>query len=300
MDTEDDKGLLADALSTETSPAPDPAPQPDPPPAGEAGQPRDEQGRFAAKETTEPPPVAEQQAAPSSPQPGNQDHRIPLRELLDERDKRQQAAREAEELRARVEYLSRLVGQQQQPQSQPQVPSQEPPDFFQNPDGYLEHRIDPLRRQAAEAIGALERRMELMSQQSAVEKYGEQTVADAYGEMARRLQSGQGQYEYQRIMASPHPYAELVKWHQREASLAKVGPDPNAWFEAELAKRLQDPAFVGKVIEQERAKQASTGSGRPAINLPPSLSRTPSAMGTMDDANTDEDDAALLKSALRR
>lgn len=292
METEDDKGLLTDALSDTT---PDPAPEVTPEP--ETGQPRDDKGRFAAKEEVAPPPEAVA-ATPPPPKPEPPSHQVPIQVMLDEREKRQTAAREAEELRQKVEYLTRLVGQQ--PQPQPSAP-EAPPDFFQNPDAYFDYRLDAPRREVMGALQALNQRMEMMSQISAVEKYGQEAVDAAYTEIANRMQRGQGVHDYQRIMASPHPYAELVKWHQRETNLAKVGDDPTKWLEAEIAKRMEDPAFVNKILEAQQAKLTSQGNtGRPAINLPPSLSKTPAAMGSVADDPLDEDDGALLKSALSR
>ncbi len=297
METEDDKGLLADALS-DTPPAAEPEPAPQPTPEPDAGQPRDEQGRFAPKDSAaapvENPP---EPAATPAPSPQPQSHHVPIQVMLDEREKRQRHEREAEELRQKVEYLTRLVGQPQQPQTQQ---PEAPPDFFQNPDAYFDYRLDGPRREMVGALQSLNQKIEAMSQISAVEKYGEEAVSSAYTEIANRLQRGEGQHDYQRIMSSPHPYAELVKWHQRETNLSKIGNDPNAWLEAEIAKRMSDPTFVNKILEAERAKQTSNGSGRPAINLPPSLSHTPSAMGSIDDDAIDQDDKALLKSALRR
>lgn len=289
MEPEDDKDLLGEALSGTPPPAEETPAAVEP----SGDRPRDDLGRFAPKE--EAAPVVEPQAGQPVATPP-QDNRVPLQVLLDEREKRQNHERELADYKARVEHLSRLVGQQQQPQ-QPDAP---PVDIFADPDAFFNQRVDPLRQQAAEAISAVDRKLEQLSKRMAIRTHGEETVRSAYEALYGSLQTGQGQYDYQKIMSSEDPYDALVEWHQTQTNLAKVGRDPGAWLEAEIAKRMQDPAFVAKVLDQQRAS-LSNGSGSPAkVQLPPSLSRTPASMGTVDDGGVDEDDAALLKHALRQ
>src|SRR5262245_54859954 len=116
-----DKELLQDSFTTEpTGPAPGETVEvevTDSP----SDRPRDDQGRFV--EAPQPP------AEPESVTTG--DHRVPLRELLDEREKRQAAALESERLRQQNEYMNHLLQQRQvvqppQPQGQPQAPGPEP------------------------------------------------------------------------------------------------------------------------------------------------------------------------------
>jgi hypothetical protein len=309
-----DRDLLSDALKSEPPAAPAPAEgtQPEAQP-GSTAQPRDEAGRFAPKTEAAPePPKSQAQEQPQVAQPSQapspadnvqpQDHRVPLRELLDEREKRQQAAADAATLRQQVEYMSHLLGQMQQPQPpRPGQPQQaEPVDIFSNPDAYLDQRINPYVKQFSDALMQIK---EGNSRIMAIEKYGQEAVDTAYAEIAKLRMSGQGLHDYERIMASPHPYGELVQWHKERNNLKMVGSDPNAWLEQQIAERLKDPTFRAKAIELERAQQQqpSNGSGRPAaqnIQLPPSLSKTPAAMGVMEDEATDQSDAALLKWAL--
>jgi hypothetical protein len=306
MDTieDTDKDLLSSALSDEP-PAAAEAPQAEAEPA----QPRDDQGRFAPKtEEAQPeptpvqtqPPVAEPQQAPLTADTQPQDHRVPLRELLDEREKRQDAARQLADRDQRIDYLTRLISQAQQQSQQQPGPQQPPADIWSDPDAYLNGRINPLAEQARDAIQQVK---ESTSRILATDKYGEEVVNTAFSELARQMQTGQGQFDYQRIMASQHPYGELVKWHKAQTNLKAVGDDPNAWLEKQLEAKMNDPAFQAKVIQlaQQQQQQPSNGSGRPApISLPPSLSRTPAAMGVVADDSLDESDAALLSSALRR
>ena len=62
--------------------------------ADSGGQPRDEGGRFASKQedSADEPAAGGQEQPQPKPEP-EKDHRIPIRELLDERDRRQAAGR---------------------------------------------------------------------------------------------------------------------------------------------------------------------------------------------------------------
>lgn len=308
-----DRDLLSSALTDEPQATPA-APEPAPPSVGEAppaptdGQPRDDLGRFAPKDETAPKPpvqptqpqVAESQQAPPTADSQPQEHRVPLRELLDEREKRQEAARQLAERDQRLDYMSRLLASmQQQPQQQPGPQQQQQPvDIWSNPDAYLDGRISP---HVQNAVNAIQQVKEDNSRLLADDKYGEEVVNAAYAELTRQLQTGQGQFDYQRIMASRHPYGELVKWHKAQTNLKQIGESPEAWLEKQLAAKMHDPAFQAQVIQLAQQQQPSNGSGRPApISLPPSLSRTPAAMGVVADDSTDQSDAAELTAALRR
>jgi hypothetical protein len=86
-------------------------------------------------------------------------------------------------------------------------------------------------------------------------------------------------FEHQRIMASDHPYGELVAWHKRQSVLREIGEDPEA-YKAKLRDELKnDPEFVKTVIATAR-QSAQPGKGAPqAIDLPPSLNRTTGSGG---------------------
>src|SRR5262245_28739328 len=220
-------------------------------------RPRDDQGRFVkAEDTPRPEPVttAPPQAVPQEPQA---DHRVPLRELLDEREKRQQAAQESERLRAQNEYMNSLLMQRSTPTQQPtQAPPAADISSCENPDAFLAARIDPYWQQARAEIMNIRQQLaadkEAISRERAVEKFGEATVDAAFAELAQQMQMGQAQHDYQRIMSSAHPFGELVRWHQQQTNFREVGADPNAWLEKKLEERMNDPAFQAKVIERAR------------------------------------------------
>jgi len=126
-----------------SGPGPSPSPSGDPSsapastrpdlqqPAQPQGQPRDEGGRFA-------PRPQGQQAQPQ------QEHRVPLRELMEERDRRQRLEAHTQELTRVVMALQQQMLPQQHPQQQPQGPET----IFDHPEQYLDQRVvTPLRQE---------------------------------------------------------------------------------------------------------------------------------------------------------
>jgi hypothetical protein len=84
---------------------------------------------------------------------------------------------------------------------------------------------------------------EQVSQMMAVEKHGSEKVEAAYQALANAIGSDpQVQEAYRRIMAAPHPYGELLAWHEQQQVLSEIGSDPRAYREklrAELLAELQ-------------------------------------------------------------
>lgn len=293
-----DKELLQDSFTTEpTGPAPDETVEvevTDSP----SDRPRDDQGRFVEAPQ---PPAAEPESVTTG------DHRVPLRELLDEREKRQAAALESERLRQQNEHMSRLLMQPQfvqpqQPQGQ-QQPAGPEPSIWDNPEAYLAARINPYWQQAQAEIMQIREQLfaekEAMSRERAIDKFGDEAVDAAFNDLAQHMQAGHALHDYARIMQSPHPFGELMRWHQTQVNEREVGGDLNGWLERKLEERMNDPAFQAKVIERARSGSQQQQGGS-TVKLPPSLSRAPSSMQILGAEAMDEDDAAILKSSLRR
>ena len=204
------------------------ADQPPQQPAQAGELPRDPQGRFAPK------PAQKPQAAPQQqPQRQPEDHRVPLRELLDERERRQRIEAEAQQMR---QAWAQFQAQQQAAAQQQQAPQT----IFDNPEDYLSQRvIEPLRQemQAREL-----QRTDKMSREFANHQFGSQAIEAALADMTRIRYTPQGDAIYRQIMATGHPYGALMQWHQQvqaHQNIAKVqqviGPDPNAWLQAKTA-----------------------------------------------------------------
>jgi hypothetical protein len=240
--------------------APPPSTRPDlqqQPPAQTGQQPRDPTGKFAPKPQGQQP----QQRMP-------EDHRVPLREMLDERERRQ---------RIEAEY-NQLVQHLQQQQQKPQGPET----IFDAPDEYLNQRvIAPLRQ---EMQMEMMKRTDAQSREFANVQFGEQVVNAALADIARIRQTPQGDFVFRQIMAAGHPYGELVKWHNQARAQAAIGHDPQAWLRQQQQAWFNDPkvqeAMAQHLRQKYAAQQQQNGSGNPPnVSLPPSLSSVPSSSG---------------------
>ncbi|OAP40363.1 hypothetical protein AU381_00090 [Sinorhizobium glycinis] len=259
----------------------------------QTGQQRDEHGRFAAK-AEEPAVVEPEQPAAIEPHAEN-GNKVPVGAVQEERQKRQQAQQEAETLRRELAELrgqvTLLTQQRQQPaQAQPQQ-EQQPATLWDDPDNYLKSQLTPVQQQMNDM-------REFMSENLAVQAYGAETVNAAKAAIEAAARTPEGQHAIQQMMQSRHPFDNLVKWHKRQQTLSQVGDDPQAWLQAELEKKMADPAFQAQVIERARngAVQNTTRS-QPNTSLPPSLSRIPTGGNQAEDG--DMSDGALFSHALR-
>lgn len=272
-----DKELFDHAIS---NPEPAPAtpasaetsqPQPEP----EAQQPapvRDEQGRFAPK-TAQQPSKPEQQQPPQR-QP--EDHRVPLRELLEVRERAQRAEAEAAQMRqAWAQY-----------QAQQQAAQQAPQTIFDNPDDYLQQRvIAPLRQ---EMQMEMMKRTDMQSREFANVQFGAQVVDAALRDISQIRQTPQGEFIFNQIMASGHPYGALVNWHKTARAQQAIGPDPNAWLQQKQQEWVKDPKAQAAVLQYLRQQQQT--SGRPSnVSLPPSLSTIPASSGRTEEGDMSND-----------
>lgn len=209
-------------------------------------------------------PAESQQQPPAQPvgQQPQEDHRVPLRELLDERDKRQALQRELEAFR------------RQQQQAQIQQQQKAAPEFWEQPEGNIDHRV---QQAVAPLVQELIMQREQNSRALAAIQYGEDKVNEAFEDLKTRIQSGDqsAQFDYQRVMAQPNQYAALVQLHQQRQALAQIGNDPNAYREKVLAEALNDQAFLAKAME---AAQARAKSNPPvvAFNTPQKSKGVPS------------------------
>jgi len=245
-----DDELFNEAVSDET---------PDNPVVSEqAEQPvRDEAGRFAKKEEPE---AAEVVADTPVEKPVVDDNasQVPSWRVREINEEKRAALAELEALRA-----ERAQWQRQQ-QAQPQVQQPEKaakPDPLLDPEGYAKSVRDEIREEILN-----ERREE--SLQRAAEAHPDE-FKEAYAAAQRAVDPALKA----RMQASRDPGKTLLEWHRENKVKAEVGNDPNAWLEKKLEERLADPAFLAKAIERSKsiARPAAT-SGRPHVDLPPSIS----------------------------
>lgn len=255
-------------------------------------QPRDESGRFAAKQET--PAVVEQpgadvRAEQQQEQHGQETGGVPMPRLKAEADKRREAEATVEALRRELAELRGTVMAQRQPAPQPQQ-EQQPASIFEDPEAYLKTQMSPVQQQLQEMREELwESRAAALHTPEAVE--AAKAAADA-------LDSASKQALHRHITANGNPFDNLVKWHKQQQVMTRIGSDPDAWLNAEIEKRMSDPAFQAQVMERARTGAASnTNRSQPVTSLPPSLSRLPA--GGNQPQDNDMSDGALFSHATR-
>jgi hypothetical protein len=296
------RGAVADeAPPAEQQPTPQPPEQQPPEQQPSGAQPRDELGRYAARQEQQAPAAAIQQPAPLA-QPGQQQPlagddgaMVPSwrhRELREQRDASEARARQIEAMYLDQQRQLQTLQQRFQEPPKPETP----PDVIADPDAYYRHLQTGFQQQM--------RNMEAnFSFRLAHQATGE-LFEHAYGEMIGRAERGDPTV-VRAVMQSPDPGAAMINWYRREMTLAKVGNDPDAWFEQQLGERLKDQKFAGGLLERMRggAQQAqqANGQGGP-VQLPPSLNRMAAAApNKIEGANADGDmsDASLFNYAFR-
>lgn len=258
------------------------------PEQAEQEQPRDEHGRFAAKQEEPEQPKAQEPVQQTQQQEAN----VPSWRLREQTERAEAAERRFQEAQAlwqrQFETLQTRLPKPEEPKK---------PDMFENPDGFLEHgvrqAVDPINTQ----IGQLK---EFYSRREAIREHGLEKVTAAYNAIAQGMQNRdpEAQSIYQRAMSSMDPFGEIVSWHQQKTIYGQIGNDPNAWFEKELERRMTDPKFASSYLEkvQQSARGAQTQGN--LVKLPPSLNKVPSAQSASDGDN-DMSDAAIFQRSMR-
>ncbi len=203
---------------------------------------------------------------------------MPLRELLEERERRQRIEAEHQQL------MNHLRQQQQQPQ-QPAGPET----IFDGPDEYLNHRVmNPLRQEGMHMMMQIK---DGISREMANQQFGEAAVTAALQEMLKVRRTPEGDFAFQQIMQTGHPYGALMKWQQRQRAVNAIGNDPNAWLRQQQQAWFNDPRVRAAMLESIRSgagggqqQPQQGGNGRaPVVNLPPSLSTVPATSGREGD-----------------
>lgn len=191
---------------------------------------------------------------------------IPPGRLREESELRRRAERERDELQRRMDAL--MVRQP------PQQPAQKH-DLFENPDGFVDQRIEPrLARMQTE----FQNRLEEMSRLHAIDRHGEEKVSAAYQALAQGMQRGDPDVAtaYQRIMQSADPYGAIVRWHQQGETLRTIGGDLEAYRNRIIEEALKDPDTQKRFLEAARGQAQVTGNSvarpvKPVAASSPSL-----------------------------
>lgn len=268
-------------------------------------QPRDEAGRFAANELpthghvidgkvldardaeTQHPNAEEQQPHTEAKPNGG----VPVKAVQEEREKRQAAQAEAEALRRELAELRGMVMARQQPAAAHPQQEQKPASLWDDPDAYLQSQLTPVQREMQET-------REMLWEIQASSRHGAEKV-EAAKKAAEASTPEEKAALHRQLMAGGNPFDNLVKWHQQNQVMSRIGNDPDAWLQQEIERRLNDPAEQAKILERIRTgAAANTSRSQPATNLPPSLNRLPA--GGNQPADTDMSDGALFNFATSR
>lgn len=199
----------------------------------------------------QPEPVAEPtgEPEPAPPAEPREERHAPLTALLDEREKRQAAQRELDDLRRKLQDI--------------EAAKQPKPDFFENPE-------QALAQERAHFQQMLWNERLNMSEAVARQAHGDGTVdaaVEAFQSAARDNPTMAMELQRQ-----ANPYGFVLKWHQRQQLLSEIGEDPAAYrarIEAEIMERLQQqaPASPPKPAAPPRSLASAPSAG--ANETPP-------------------------------
>lgn len=197
-----------------------------------------------AEEVTEPEDKGEEPAAPPAAEP--EPKAIPVTALLDEREKRQAAQRQAEEAQKRLKELEARLRDLENPREQP--------DFYADPDAAFKAREAQFeQKMMADRL----RTSKFMAER----EFGAEIVAEAYAYFDQHPQ------ESQLLLDHPSPFHAAVEQYKRQKFLTEV-QDPDAW----KAQQLEE-------LRKQLAEEAATAVP-PKPKVPPaSLSKATSAGG---------------------
>lgn len=284
-----DQELFNDALVTTEPEKETPKENVDQPLLEQAATLRDEQGRFAPKQEAE--PKAEEPEQPPQQTERKEPPEFRFREVSE-------AKRLAEEKAAALEAQNRqLVAMLQQNRGQPAaMPQQDEPDpidaLLTNPEAFLRQREEQSQMNIGVAM-------------TDMQPNGRESRIAAHEALMSLQASNPAAYHTAALSimnAPPLMRAQsLIEWHKSHQAQQRVGNDPDAFFSRTLEERLSDPAFAAQLVEKltgQVRQQPQNGNGRPAIDIPPSLSRVTTAApatGTLGDMT----DQSIFENALR-
>lgn len=244
-------GAVAPDLATPAIEAPEAIAAPPTPEPAPEGPVRGPDGKFAARTPAEPLPepvqAAQPEPAPVAPQTPEPPQHAPITALLDERDKRQKAERERDELQARLR------------QAQPREP-QAIPDPYDDPEGFAQFQAAAMDHRIYQANLVWSRRM-------AEVQHTPETVNEAHEWGVKRCD--EDPFFNQKVQTSPDPYGFVLAEWKREQLLAEVGPDDLTAFRAWKASQSGAQPVAGQPAPPS-----------PPVARPPvSLVNAPSAGG---------------------
>ena len=197
-----------------------------------------------------------------------EDHRVPLTELLNEREKRQ---------RIEAEYQSNQQQwdqwRQQYEAAQAQQNPPEAPDIFENPEYYqnMAANLPAYINQALQQQGQQHQqqmamqRMEVMGEMSLRAAYQQEpdTYDKAWGELQDRIKGGDQTWRHA-MLQSQDPGRTLLDLHKREQA-TQIGSDPDAYRQQIIDELKANPEMMAEALGSD--VQPSR------VNIPTSLTK---------------------------
>ena len=251
----------------------------------QSGQPRDEQGRFAAQAAD----AGQAAANPPAGQTAEENAgRVPSYRLKEEAEARRRLETDLANERVERAALKQRLEALERPAPKVEQPKVEKPDPLLDPEGY-------------------EAYLESKFEERILNNHREASLAQAHrtykGEFEEAYAAAQKQVDpalKARMQQSRDPGETLMEWHRERKTMAEVGTDPNAFFQKKLDAWLADPANQAKVIEKARGgaqQQLQPGQPRqaPPVSLPPSLTRATNASADVSADDDDISDAGLWR-----
>ena len=253
----------------------------EPPKADE--QPRDETGKYAAKEAKTDKPIVEGEPKPDTAkvEPDDKDGQVPSWRHREVAEARRSAETRAQTLEAQLAAMNaRFAAQYQPPKDQPK---QEDIDPLLDPQGFAKRMQDGFESRISE--------MQLNNNLALAHVRHGETFEKAYNALLATAQAGNRQIVPQ-LTNQANPGEAIVRWYNDQETLREVGGNPATYKQKLLDEALKDPTYLAKAIEA-----AKVSAGQPKQNtitrLPPSLSRT-----TGSSSNDDMGDGEISVEAL--
>ena len=216
-----------------------------------------------------------------TPEP-EQTHQVPISALLDEREKRQEAARQLQEMQQQMQQREAWEAEQQRiEQEQAQAP-----DVFENPE-YYQQTIPQLQNTVHQLQNQLQQAQRVAYFQQAKSngdvglKFARMQDPDTFDkawEMLEKktMQDGDPSWRQHLLntaMQGGDPGTELINLYKHTSNQERVGDDPDAFFEKTLEEKLGDEEFINKLAERLQGQPATPVAGKSEVRLPPSINK---------------------------
>lgn len=182
-------------------------------------------------------------------EPAREDRAVPITALLDERDRRQAAERERDELRR---WRSEI-----------EAAKAKPPDFHEAPDERFAYERQTVDQKL------LNERLNI-SEMLARREHGDAAV-DAAREAYFHAAQASPEMR-QAALTKADPYGFVVGWHKRQTIIDEIGTDPEAW-KARQRESMKDALKAEILAELQGAADPAPSRPKP----PASLASAPAA-----------------------